>query len=63
VVSAPCGDIVVVADAPRVTVQVPSGAVLVREGHAVPGPATVEWARTRSAVVGGGTAGLAASGA
>ena len=63
VVPAPGGDIVVVADASSVTVQVPSDAVLVREGHAVPGPATVEWVRTRTVVVGGGTAGLAASGA
>ena len=54
VVPAPIGDIVVVADRARVSVQVPSGAVLVREGHAVPGPATVEWARSPSAVVGGG---------
>jgi len=63
VVSAPGGDIVVVADAATVTVHVPADAVLVREGHAVPGPATVEWARPRSAVVGGGASGLAASGA
>ena len=63
VVPAPGGDIVVVADGSSVTVQVPPGAVLVREGHTVPGPATVEWARPRSKVVGGGAAGLAASGA
>ena len=63
VVPAPGGDIVVVADVGSVTVQVPSGSVLVREGHAVPGPAAVEWVRPRSAVFGEGTAGLAASGA
>jgi hypothetical protein len=61
VVPAPSGDIVVVADASTVTVQVPAGAVLVREGHAVPGPATVEWAQRPSADFGGGTAGAAAS--
>jgi hypothetical protein len=63
VVPAPGGDIVVVADLGSIAVQVPSGAVLVREGHAVPGPAAVEWVRPRSAVLGEGTAGLAASGA
>lgn len=63
VVPAPGGDIVVVADAATVTVHVPADVVLVREGHAVPGPATVEWARPRSAAVGGGATGLAASGA
>jgi hypothetical protein len=63
VVPTPAGDIVVVADGTSVTVEVPSATVLVREGHAVPGPATVEWVRPRSAVVGGGAVGLAASGA
>ncbi len=63
VVPAPSGDIVVHADDASVTVQVPPGTVLVRDGHAVPGPAMVEWARPRSEVIGGGTAGLAASGA
>ena len=43
VVPAPAGDIVVVADHERVTVRVPSGAVLWREGHSVPGPSVVEW--------------------
>ncbi|HEU0183035.1 MAG TPA: alpha-L-rhamnosidase C-terminal domain-containing protein [Agromyces mariniharenae] len=62
VVPAPSGDIVVVADASTVTVQVPAGTVLVREGHSVPGPATVEWVRPPSAVLGGGTSGAAASG-
>ena len=39
----PVGDLVVVADRERVTVHVPSGAVLVRDGHSVPGPSVVEW--------------------
>ena len=43
VVPAPVGDLVVVADRERVTVHVPSGAVLVRDGHSVPGPSVVEW--------------------
>ena len=38
VVPAPTGDIVVVVDASTVTVHVPADTVLVREGHAVPGP-------------------------
>ena len=63
VVPAPSGDIVVVADASTVTVQVPAGTMLVREGHAVPGPATVEWAQPPSADLGGGTGAAAASGA
>lgn len=63
VVPAPGGDIVVVADASSVTVQVPVDAVLVREGHSVPGPATVEWRRPPSRVLGEGAAGIAASGA
>ncbi|KRE31362.1 family 78 glycoside hydrolase catalytic domain [Agromyces sp. Soil535] len=63
VVPAPGGDIVVVADSSTVTVHVPSGAVLVRDGHVVPGPSTVEWGRPPSAVFGGGAAGVAASGA
>ena len=63
VVPAPSGDIVVVADRTSVTVHVPPGTVLAREGHAVPGPATVEWSHPRSAVLGGGAARLAASGA
>ena len=63
VVPAPSGDIVVIADASTVTVQVPAGTVLVREGHTVPGPATVEWAQPPSADVGGGAADAAASGA
>jgi len=62
-VPAPSGDIVVIADASTVTVQVPAGTVLVREGHTVPGPATVEWAQPPSADVGGGAADAAASGA
>jgi hypothetical protein len=64
VVPAPSGDIVVVADASTVTVHVPPDSVLVRAGHSVPGPATVEWARSPStAVTGGGAAGFAAAGA
>ncbi len=43
VVPAPMGDIVVVADLARVSVHVPPGAVLVREGQSVPGPSVVEW--------------------
>ena len=53
VVPAPSGDIVVVADLEHVTVQVPPGAVLVREGHSVPGPSVVEWTRWPDASVGG----------
>lgn len=61
VVPAPSGDIVVVADAATVTVQVPAGTVLVRGSHAVPGPATVEWAQQPSTDLGGGTVGAVAS--
>jgi hypothetical protein len=62
VVPAPVGDIVVFADESTITVQVPPGAVLVREGHSVPGPATVEWVSPPSRVLGGGTARIATSG-
>ena len=55
VVPAPVGDIVVVADRRRVTVQVPSGAVLVRDGQSVPGPSVVEWTpRSRELTAGNG---------
>lgn len=57
------GDIVVVAEGAAVTVHVPAGAVLVREGHAVPGPSTVAWAPHSSAVLGGAAGGVVASGA
>ena len=43
VVPTPAGDIVVVAERERVTVRIPPGTVLVRDGHAVPGPSAVEW--------------------
>jgi alpha-L-rhamnosidase len=63
VVPAPCGDIVVVAEGTRVTVHVPNGAVLVRDGHAVPGPSTVEWRVQAAAGVGEAAVGSAAAGA
>ncbi|MWB97145.1 hypothetical protein [Agromyces seonyuensis] len=49
VVPVPTGDLVVVADAVSVRVEVPAGCVLVRDGREVPGPASVEWWLTADA--------------
>lgn len=56
VVPAPMGDIVVVAEAGRVTVEVPRGSALVRGGHTVPGPSVVAWTQVAPTGVGGGEA-------
>lgn len=47
VVPAAAGDIVVFADREGTTVHVPPGTVLVRSGHAVPGPSVVAWTHAR----------------
>jgi alpha-L-rhamnosidase len=43
VIPAPSGDIVVVADRERTTVEFPTGTILVRGGQSFPGPGYAEW--------------------